>query len=96
LFLEGASWDYTNGLLIDQKPGEMNCKMPVIWLETQKEEKKKDDDDDVDENEGNSKKEYYPCPVFKTAKRTQIIAASGNSNDLVMEIVYYIYNIYLF
>ena len=82
LFLEGASWDAKLGL-VDQKPGEMRCTMPVIWFETIKEVPKVPVDDD---NENEDEIYYYSCPMFKTGKRAQIISSSGNSNEKVLEV----------
>jgi dynein heavy chain len=81
LFLEGASWDSKNGL-VDQKPGEMRCSMPVIWFETIKEVAKVSNDDDEPEDEIY----YYSCPMFKTGRRAAIISSSGNSNEKVLEV----------
>ena len=81
LFLEGASWDNKNGL-VDQKPGEMRCSMPVIWFETIKEVAKVSNDDDEPEDEIY----YYSCPMFKTGRRAAIISSSGNSNEKVLEV----------
>ena len=83
LFLEGASWDEKIGL-IDQKPGDMRFNMPVIWFETIKEVKQVKDDDDEDENENEIY--YYLCPMFKTGKRSSIIASSGNSLEKVLDV----------
>lgn len=32
MFLEGASWNKKTKSLVDQKPGEMNLLMPIIYL----------------------------------------------------------------
>ena len=59
--------------------------MPVIWFETVKDTKQtiKDDDDDEDnENEIF----IYLCPMFKTGKRSSIIASSGNSLEKVLDV----------
>jgi dynein heavy chain len=88
LFLEGASWDIKKGILTDQNPGEMYCKMPMICFETQFDKPR----NAVEENiEGENEEEVftYSCPVFKTSKRAQIISSSGSSNDKIIEIVKY-------
>ncbi|MCQ2820772.1 MAG: hypothetical protein MJ252_26230, partial [archaeon] len=88
LFLEGASWDHVEGV-IDQKPGEMWCTMPTIWFETVKDTSKKDNDeeeeDEGDDDEG-SKYQIYSCPMFKTSRRAQIIASTGNSVEKIIEV----------
>jgi len=87
--LEGASWDPVKGMLIDQQPGEMYYKMPVIWLETTKEKSKIKDEneEEEEENENENKINYFDCPMFKTTKRTGIISASGRSENYVISIV---------
>lgn len=77
---------------MDQNPGEMYYKMPVIWLETTKSPDKKsegndEDDGDENENENELKDILFKCPVFKTTKRTGIISASGRSDNHVISIV---------
>ncbi len=95
LFLEAASWDIKTGLLVDQKPGDMYFKMPVIWLETTKEDfGNKDDDEDSDDDEEN-KIYNFSCNVFKTLKRTGIIAKSGSSNTHVINIVSNMYMMHM-
>jgi hypothetical protein len=32
MYLEGASWNRKTKSLVDQKPGEMNILMPVVYL----------------------------------------------------------------
>ena len=86
LFLEGASWDVKAGLMIDQKPGEMYCPMPLIWFETQK-SKCRDEKNEEKEGEGEEEIFYYNCPLFKTVKRSAVISSGGSSNDKVIEIV---------
>jgi dynein heavy chain len=83
LFLEGASWDEKLGL-IDQKPGDMRFNMPIIWFETIKDVKQVKDDDDEEDNENEIY--YYLCPMFKTGKRSSIIASSGNSLEKVLDV----------
>lgn len=99
--MEGASWDIDKKTLVDQKPGEMYYKMPVIWLETTKTPEKKTDDNNVNnnnndedegednDNENDNKDNLFKCPMFKTTKRTGIISASGRSENYVISIVSY-------
>lgn len=76
--------------MIDQSPGEMNFRMPVIWLETVRDTKdaSKEESDDEEEKENKS----FTCPVFKTQKRNGIISSSGKSENHVISIVNYLYN----
>lgn len=77
-----------SGLLVDQKPGEMSCRMPIIWMETVRDKKGNEQEEDEDEdNENENKLMNFPCPVFKTLKRTGIISASGRSDNYVISIV---------
>jgi len=87
LYIEAASWDINNSLLIEQEMGEVNSafKMPVIWLKTKKEEKYKEEDDEDEDDENKIYK--YDCPVFKTNKRTSVISSSGRSEDYILTIV---------
>jgi dynein heavy chain len=88
LFLEAASWDSFNGILVDPKPGEMSFRMPVIHFQTQEKRDEEDDElEDEDNEDSESRIHYYNCPAFKTLKRTQIISASGRSDNHVTFIV---------
>lgn len=83
-------------MLIDQELGDLNCKVPVIWLKTIKEnqgkEQKQEDDNEDNDDEDESKIVYqYVCPAFKTSKRTSIISASGRSDEHIISIVSIIY-----
>jgi hypothetical protein len=81
------------GLIIEQRPREMFCSMPVIWMETTKETKfEGDDDDDDNDGENDNKINLFECPVFKTLKRTGIISSSGTSDNYVISVV--IINLY--
>ena len=83
LYLEGASWDTELGL-VDQKPGDMRFYMPIIWFETMKETKQNVGESDDDDNEVEIY--IYSCPMFKTGKRSSIIAASGNSVEKILDV----------
>ena len=85
LYLEGASWHEKLGL-VDQKPGEMRCYMPVLWLKTVQEKKNNKEEDDDDEGEEEDEIYTYSCPMFKTGKRASIIASSGNSVEKIIDV----------
>lgn len=95
--MEGGSWDMENRVLVDQKPGEMYFKMPVIWLETIKENSESKNDEDDDDNDNDNENEFenkyssFSCPIFKTTKRTGIISSSGRSENYVISVVIIIY-----
>lgn len=56
LFIQGARWDITTGVVDKSRPREMNCDMPVINCKAVSFDK-------VEE------KNIYKCPVYKTEQR---------------------------
>jgi dynein heavy chain, axonemal len=57
IFLEGARWDYEKGHLVDARPMELFCPMPIIHFKPV-------------ENKKKSSKGYYSCPVYMYPIRT--------------------------
>lgn len=56
LYLEGARWDASRGMLAESRPKELYTEMSVIWLLPKQNRKKPDNG-------------YYECPVYKTLTR---------------------------
>jgi dynein axonemal heavy chain len=72
LYAQGASWDSTNGILAESRPGELSERMPVIWLEPVRISTQED-----------SKISTYLCPVYKTSARAGELSTTGHSTNFV-------------
>ena len=78
LFLEGARWNRTKGVIRESKPRELFTEFPVIWLkpvqkgsETARLEREKS---------------LYSCPVYKTTQRAGTLSTTGHSTNYVLTI----------
>jgi dynein heavy chain len=78
LFLEGARWKRTKGVIRESKSRELFTEFPVIWLkpiqkgsETARQEREKS---------------LYACPVYKTTQRAGTLSTTGHSTNYVLTI----------
>jgi dynein heavy chain len=73
LFIEGASWDRTRGVLADPRPKELFQEMPPIML-------KPIGDRKIPESG------VYNCPVYKVGTRRGVLSTTGHSTNYVLTV----------
>mmetsp|Transcript_55662 Transcript_55662/g.125197 ORF Transcript_55662/g.125197 Transcript_55662/m.125197 type:complete len:1244 (+) Transcript_55662:3-3734(+) len=72
LFLDGASWDFTDGIITDQEFGVVNTKAPVMNFFP------------FQDKAPNAEK--YNCPLYKTSVRAGTLSTTGHSTNFVLAI----------
>jgi len=72
LFLEGARFDGTAGLLAEPLPHQPLAPLPELWLQPMAKDDKP------------SRPSDYHCPLYKTAERFGVLSTTGHSTNFVM------------
>jgi dynein heavy chain len=73
MYIQGARWEDSSGVLADSIPKVLWSTVPLIWLKPV--EIAKDEHD---------YKKMYACPVYKTSDRRGVLSTSGHSSNFIM------------
>ena len=85
LFLDGAAWDASNGVLSDPKPKELFSGAPTVWIKPQQRTSSKPDSEQA--QGGSVPQSSYSCPMYKTSERRGVLSTTGQSTNFVMNVL---------
>lgn len=74
LYLEGARWDTSDGVLTEPFKRQLFSEMPVIWLKPR------------ETNKIPTGRLLYPCPVYRTSQRFGVLSTTGRSTNYIIAI----------
>uniref|UniRef100_A0A8C4QWW8 Dynein axonemal heavy chain 1 n=1 Tax=Eptatretus burgeri TaxID=7764 RepID=A0A8C4QWW8_EPTBU len=72
LFLEGARWSSTDGLLAEPYSKELHSSMAVLWL--------------IPTAKCSTQTNVYCCPIYKTLTRSGTLSTTGHSTNYVTSV----------
>jgi dynein heavy chain len=75
MFLDGAAWDYSLGVINEAAPKQLFSVVPTIWLKPGV---------TVDIEEARAKLIRYPCPTYKTSRRAGTLSTTGHSTNFLL------------
>jgi len=90
LFLDGARWDRSAGLLAEQRPKQLYDSMPIIWLKpTRRAELEAAEREREQQAAQGVAKVFrrYKAPVYKTSERRGVLSTTGHSTNFVIPIM---------
>jgi dynein heavy chain len=81
LFLQGARWDASAGVLAEALPRQLDAVLPIMHLLPTRVTP------GAEGHGGGSAARTYECPVYKTSERAGTLSTTGHSTNLVMHVL---------